>query len=193
MTRRAEPGRDPITVRLMTTAREEADRARHGYVGCEHLLLALLSDKDPAARDILAGHGISLPAARAAVAGVISSGNGDGPRWNAADLLATLGVDLPMIERQMRAGFGPDAIAELYRSPVGRHLSWGPLCGPQMAPGLKKALFGSEGRAGFPSSGHALLSLLEAGSGGLGAVLATLGTSPDLLGHAAAERLRQAG
>jgi ATP-dependent Clp protease ATP-binding subunit ClpA len=90
MTRRAEPGRDPITARLLAAAREEADRARHGYVGCEHLLLALLTDKDPTARDILADHRISLPAARAAVAGVVSSGSGDGPRWSGADLLATL-------------------------------------------------------------------------------------------------------
>ncbi len=193
MTRRAEPGRDPVTARLMAAAREEADRARHGYVGCEHLLLALLADKDPTARDILADHGISLPAARAAVAGVVSAGGGDGPRWNAADLLATLGVDLPAIQRQMRAGFGPHAIDELYRSPVGRHLSWGPLCGPQMAPGLKKALFGSEGRARFPTSGHALLSLLDAGSGGLTAVLSALDTSPDLVRLGAREWLRQAG
>jgi hypothetical protein len=193
MTRHAEPGRDPITARLMATAREEADRARHGYVGCEHLLLALLTDKDPTAKDILAGHGINLPAARAAVADVISSGGGDGPRWNAADLLATLGVDLPAIQRQMRADYGPHAIDELYRSPAGRRLPWGPLCGPQMAPGLKKALFGAERPARFPDSGHALLSLLEAGSGGLGAVLAALGSSPDLLRLAARERLRQAG
>ncbi len=172
MTRHAEPGRDPITARLMRAAREEADRARHGYVGCEHLLLALITDKDPTARDILAG---------------------DGPRWNATDLLATLGVDLPAIQRQMRADYGPHAIDELYRSPVGRRLPWGPLCGPQMAPGLKKALFGNEGRAGFPTSGHALLSLLDAGSGGLEAVLAALGSSPDVLRLAATERLRQAG
>jgi hypothetical protein len=193
MTRRAEPGRDPITARLLAAAREEADRARHGYVGCEHLLLALLTDKDPTARDILADHRISLLAARAAVAGVVSSGSGDGPRWNAADLLATLGVDLPAIQHQMQADFGPHAIDELYRSPAGRHLSWGPLCGPQMAPGLKRALFGSEGRARFPTSGHALLSLLDAGSAGLGAVLAALGTSSNLLRLAARERLRQAG
>jgi hypothetical protein len=193
MTRRAEPGRDPITARLLAAAREEADRARHGYVGCEHLLLALLTDKDPTARDILADHRISLLAARAAVAGVVSSGSGVGPRWNAADLLATLGVDLPAIQHQMQADFGPHAIDELYRSPAGRHLSWGPLCGPQMAPGLKRALFGSEGRARFPTSGHALLSLLDAGSAGLGAVLAALGTSSNLLRLAARERLRQAG
>ena len=102
-------------------------------------------------------------------------------------------MDLPAIQRQMQAGFGPHAIDELYRSPVGRHLSWGPLCGPQMAPGLKRALFGSEGRARFPTSGHALLSLLDAGSAGLGAVLAALGTSSNLLRLAARERLRQAG
>lgn len=193
MTRRARPVRDPVTSRLLAAAETEADRARHGYIGCEHLLLALLTDKDPTAREILASQGISLPAARAAVADIVSSGRGDGPRWNAADLLATLGVDLPAIQRQMRADYGPHAIAELYRSPVGRHLSWGPLCGPQMAPGLKKALLGSEGRASFPTSGHALLSLLEAGSAGLAAVLAALGSSPELLRLAARERLRQAG
>jgi len=134
-----------------------------------------------------------LPAARAAVADVISSGRGDGPPWNAADLLATLGVDLPAIQRQMRADYGPHAIDELYRSPVGRRLPWGPLCGPQMAPGLKKALFGNEGRDSFPTSAHALLSLTDADSAGLAAVLASLGSSPELVGLAVKERLRQAG
>jgi hypothetical protein len=62
-----------------------------------------------------------------------------------------------------------------------------------MAPTLKKALFGSDCRAGFPTSGHALLSVLEAGSGGLEAVLAALGSSPERLRLAAAERLHQAG
>ena len=193
MTRRAEQGLDPITSRLLAAAGTEADRARHGYIGCEHLLLALLIDKDPTAREILATNGIALPAARAAVADVISSGSGDGPRWNAADLLATLGLDLPAIQHQMRADYGPHAIAELYRSPIGRHLSWGPLCGLHMAPGLKKALFRGEGRAGFPTSGHVLLSLLDAGSDGLDAVLAALGSSPELLRLAVKERLGQAG
>jgi hypothetical protein len=194
MTRRAgPPRRDPICARLMDSARAEADRARHGYVGCEHLLLALLTDKDPTAKDILAGNGIRLPAARAAVGSVVSAGHGDGPRWNAADLLATLGVDLSAIQRQMRADYGPHVIDDLYRSPVGRRLPWGPLCGPLMAPKLKKALFGTEGQAGFPTSGHALLSLIDAGSDGLAAVLSALGTSPDLLRLAARESLRQAG
>jgi len=192
MTRRTGPGRDQVTSRLMAAAGQEAERGRHGYIGCEHLLLALLADKDPTARDILADHKITLPSARAAVADVISSGRGDGPRWNAADLLATLGVDLLAIQRQMRADYGPHAIDELYRSPVGRRLAWGPLCGPRMAPGLKRALFTEQGCAGFPSSGHALLSLLDAGSSGLGAVLAALGSSSDRLRLAATERLRPA-
>jgi hypothetical protein len=110
-----------------------------------------------------------------------------------AALVASLGVDLPGIHRQMRANYGPHAIDELYGSPVGRRLPWGPLCGPQMAPGLKKALFGNEGRGSFPTSAHALLSLLDADSAGLAAVLALLGSSPELLGLAVKERLRQAG
>jgi hypothetical protein len=171
MTRRTALARDPVRSRLLSAAGAEADRARHGYVGCEHLLLALLTGKDSTAREILASQGITLGAARAAVADVISSGRGDGSRWNAADLLATLGVDLPAIQRQMRAEYGPHAIDELYRSPVGRRLSWGPLCGPKMAPALKKALFGNEGGASFPTSGHALRSLLDAGSPAVAAVL----------------------
>lgn len=60
-----------------------------------------------------------------------------------------------------------------------------------MAPGLKKALFTDQSRAGFRSSGHTLLSLLDAGSSGLGAgaVLAALGSSSDGLRLAATERL----
>ena len=79
-----------------------------------------------------------------------------------------------------------------FQDPAGRRLAWGPLCGPQMAPGLKKALFGTDCRAGFPCSGHALLSLLDAGSSGLREVLAALGSSPELLRLVASERLRYA-
>ena len=98
-------------------------------------------------------------------------------------------MDLPAIQRQMRAEYGPHAIDELYRSPVGRRLSWGPLCEPKMTPGLKKALFGNEGGASFATSGHALLSLLDAGSPGLAAVLTALGSSPELLRLAVSEQL----
>jgi hypothetical protein len=37
----------------------------------------------------------------------------------------------------MRAGFGPHAVAGLYRGPAGCHLAGRPLCGRQIAPGLK--------------------------------------------------------
>jgi hypothetical protein len=191
--RHAESGRDPLASRLMAATHEEADRCRHGFVGCEHLLLALLTDKDPTAKDILAAQGISLPAARAAVDVMVAGGRGDGPRWNPTDLLATLGVDVAAIQRRMQADFGTHAIAELYRSPVGRHLSWGPLCGLQVAPSLKKALFQDQGHACFATTGHALLSLLDAGSPGLAAVLDALGTSTDRLRVATADRIRDAG
>jgi len=50
-----------------------------------------------------------------------------------------------------------------------------------ITPGLKKALFAADRPARLPSSGHALLSQLDAGSPGLGAVLAALGSSPAVL------------
>jgi ATP-dependent Clp protease ATP-binding subunit ClpA len=46
-------------------AATEADRlGHHGYLGCEHLLLGLLSDDDSIATRVLAKHGVHLEAAR---------------------------------------------------------------------------------------------------------------------------------
>jgi hypothetical protein len=46
-----------------------------------------------------------------------------------------------------------------------------------------------ESRASFPTSGHALLSLLNADRPGLAAVLTALGSSPELLRLAVTEQL----
>jgi ATP-dependent Clp protease ATP-binding subunit ClpA len=179
MSRRTAFRPEPIAGRMLALARAEAERARHGYVGCEHLLLALLSDSDGVAGATLSEHGIALPSARAAVDHVISDGRGDGPRWNQADLLATLGVDLPGIQRRLHADFGPHAVDQLYAAPIARRLSRGPLCGLSISPQLKQTLAaGARGASHGRDGGEQLLSaLLDSGSAGLGAVLDALGTS----------------
>jgi hypothetical protein len=53
---------------------------------------------------------------------VVGSGRGDGPRFDPATLLATLGIDLEQIRRHVEAQFGPNAIHNLYASPVGWNL-----------------------------------------------------------------------
>ena len=76
----------------------------------------------PATRQLLAEHGVTLDRARDAVWLVVGSGRGDGPRFDSATLLATLGIDLDQIRRQVERQFGPDAIHRLYASEAGWNL-----------------------------------------------------------------------
>jgi len=175
--------RTPLGNRLLTTAFAEAEQARHGYVGCEHLLLALLREPAGTVADVLRSQGLRLESARGAVRDVVDAGRGDGPRWNQGDLLAMLGVDLPAIRRRVNEEFGPYAVEALYRSPVGRRLPRGPLCGLAISPSVKKSLelAGTHPKRGDRSpieQGRVLLGMLEADSPGLTAVLDSLGTSP---------------
>lgn len=126
---------------VLAAARAEAELARHGYVGAEHLLITLTRSQAPATARLLAEHGISTERAREAVWLVVSSDRGDGPRFDPATLLATLGIDLDQIRRHVEAQFGPNAIHNLYASPVGWNLRpRGPLCDLGLSPQLKSIL-----------------------------------------------------
>jgi hypothetical protein len=130
---------------VLAAARVEAALARHGYVGLEHLLIAL-ARPEAATAQLLAGHGITRERARDAVWLVVGSGRGDGPRFDAMTLLATLGVDLDQIRRRVETQFGSDAIDNLYASPVGWKLRpRGPLCDLGLSPHLKRAIDGALG------------------------------------------------
>jgi len=50
----------PETKRVLGFAAEEADRLLHGYIGTEHLLLALLREENSVAGSILMTHGLRL-------------------------------------------------------------------------------------------------------------------------------------
>ncbi len=54
--------------RVLTYAREEADRLRHEHIGCEHLLLALAREKDCLAARIMRGHGFDIAKTRVEIA-----------------------------------------------------------------------------------------------------------------------------
>jgi hypothetical protein len=161
----------PITG-VLTVARGEADRAGHGYVGVEHLLLAL-AHPTATTRELLAGHDITLDRARDAVWLVVGSGRGDGPRFDSATLLATLGIDLDKIRRHVERQFGPDAVHRWNLRPRG------PLCDPPIAPNLKKVLSDALGGCWdnpVPALHPRLLVVaLDVESQGLTAVLDELG------------------
>jgi hypothetical protein len=201
MSRKGRRGAGPLTYLsrpispVLVAAREEAEQARHGYVGVEHLLVVLTREQAGSAARLLAEHGVTAARARDAVWLVVGSGRGDGPRWDAGTLLATLGIDLDEIRRQVEARFGPDALHRLYTSEVGWNLRpRGPLCEPPPNPQLKRALDKALGKCwdnGPPQLyERLLLGALDADSAGLGRVLGELGVSMPLLRAAVAAELQ---
>lgn len=183
--------------RMFWLAHEEAEAARHGYVGCEHLLLALLGGSSGFAREVLHGCGLHLQSARWAVRHVVGAGHGDGPRWHPEDLLAMFGIDLAAVRREVRAEFGAHAIDDLYASAFGRRLSHGPLCGLAVSPLLKKTMAGAGGqnrrlRRCDVGGEHLLLAVLDVQSPGLVAVLDALGMTVPSIRSATLARMSAA-
>ena len=182
----------PITP-ILATAREEATLARHGYVGLEHLLLALAHPEFGGVARFLEAHGAPLARARDAVWLVVGAGHGDGSRFDAATLLATLGIDLDEIRRQVERQFGATAMDDLYSGPVGWNLRpRGPLCDLPPNANLKRAVSDALGRCWNNATPHLperlLLAALDSASPGLAAVLAELSVDAsrlrgDLLGQ----------
>jgi Clp amino terminal domain, pathogenicity island component len=183
---------------VLSAARAEAGLARHGFVGLEHLVLALTRPEARSTRSLLAAHGVTTQRGRDAVRLVVGSGRGDGPRLDSASLLATLGIDLGQIRRQVQGQFGPDAIDRLYAGEVGWNLRpRGPLCDLGLSPQLKRAVDHALGRCwdSAPPQLHdrLLLSALDSGSGGLAAVFDELDIDVPAVRSAVAERLQLAG
>lgn len=63
----SEPKLTPKAKRVLELAADEARRMRHNYIGTEHLLLALLREKDGLAAQVLRRLGLNLEKARAQV------------------------------------------------------------------------------------------------------------------------------
>ena len=184
----------PIGV-VFTAARGEAEQARHGYIGLEHLLLVLAHPTAPAGR-------CSPTTASPSTAPATPSGSWSAPAagtdlFDPATLLATLGVDLDQIRRQVKRQFGPDAVHRLYASEVGWNLRpRGPLCDLPIAPNLKKAISDALGGCwdNTPPALHPrlLIAALDTPSPGLTAVLHELDAHPHELRTAATAALRLA-
>lgn len=182
---------------VLRASQEEAEAARHGYFGVEHLLAVLARGRSRFVVEVLADQGVTYGRAQAAVRVVVGSGRGDGPGRDAAALLGTLGIDLDEVRRRVEARFGPDAIGQLYASPVEWNLRpRGPLCGPGMSPQFKHAVHSAVGRCWDRDKTPAqleerlLLGALDVDSTGLDRVLAELDVSPLRLRHSVAAALR---
>jgi hypothetical protein len=62
--------------KVLSLSQQEAQRFDHAYIGTEHLLLALINERDGIAARVLAKLGVQLPKARAAVEFTVGRGAG---------------------------------------------------------------------------------------------------------------------
>jgi Clp amino terminal domain, pathogenicity island component len=101
--------------RVLDSARVEADRFGHRYLGPEHLVLGVLRDGGSGASRVLEAHGVNLAAARVELRRLADRGLVPGPRPSDAELLGSLGIDLAAIRRTTEQTFGHKAMGRAIR------------------------------------------------------------------------------
>ncbi len=102
---------------VVVQAQLHARRLGHGYLGCEHLLLALTSSGTDLSR-VLGASGLTPAAVEAATLRVLGT---PGPPDHEA--LAAIGIDLDQVRAALEASFGPGAL-RVTPSP-GHRRRWG--------------------------------------------------------------------
>lgn len=95
---------------VVVHAQEHARRLGHTYIGCEHLLLALISTDQPASA-VLREHGVTPERVEEEI--VRQVGLGVGSRLFGTlnrDALASIGIDLDAVRARIEESFGPEAL-----------------------------------------------------------------------------------
>jgi ATP-dependent Clp protease ATP-binding subunit ClpA len=175
---------------VVVSARQEARRLRHPFIGAEHLLLALLDDRSGATAGLLRDAGVTRERALAELARLApSEGGPDVLGEGDAAALRAIGIDLNAVRAKVEEIFGPDAFAH---SPSARPAPRRGLLRRRPRPGgpfsgrAKKVLELSLREAialhhNFIGSEHILLGLLRDGGGLAGAILAEAAVDVDAL------------
>jgi hypothetical protein len=96
--------------RVVVQAQADARRFGHGYIGCEHLLLAAASTGE-AAGAVLRDQGVSPERVEAEILRTIGRRQVASP-LGAIDreALAFVGIDLEVVQARIEAAFGPNAL-----------------------------------------------------------------------------------
>ncbi|HUY51255.1 MAG TPA: Clp protease N-terminal domain-containing protein [Streptosporangiaceae bacterium] len=100
----------PAARTVVVCAQEHARRLGHRYIGCEHLLHALVSTGQ-AASVVLREHGVTPERVEEEI--VRRAGLGAGAVLFAdldRDALASIGIDLDAVRARIEASFGPEAV-----------------------------------------------------------------------------------
>lgn len=147
---------------VVVQSQAEAAELRHGYVGTEHLLLAMLADPTEPAASLLVAKGLDHDTVLVAI------GAGVGRDTEA---LAAIGVDLDAVREAVEAEFGAGALDEVREEPRKRgwfksdHRPFTPRSKKVLELSLREALRLGDNHIAVR---HLLLGLLREG-GGLGA------------------------
>jgi ATP-dependent Clp protease ATP-binding subunit ClpA len=90
-------------------AQKHARRLGHGYIGCEHLLLAVTATAEPASA-VLREHGVTPAGVETEIVRLVGLGRAAN-LFSASDreALASIGIDLDVVRARVEAAFGPDA------------------------------------------------------------------------------------
>ena len=117
---------------VVVQAQEAARGLGHGYIGCEHLLLAAAAAGEPAGV-VLRGQGVTPERIKAEILRASGPGQTAGPAGGLdAEALASIGIDLDVVRARVEAAFGPDALSRaLPAARPRRRPAWGkgPLAG----------------------------------------------------------------
>jgi ATP-dependent Clp protease ATP-binding subunit ClpA len=187
---------DDDTVTVLDTARGQSQQLGHGWIGTEHVLLALTIH-----HDLLPDPVTRLLPDEEQVRQALTAVVDPGPAVPEAELLGSLGIDLDDVRAAVRATFGREALERLARRRV--HQPWQPwrrptracvslLAGTQgIAPRLKRALDHASDHAtrrqqDAISPAALLLGMIEVEDAMSNRLLEHLGVAPDHL-RAAAE------
>jgi ATP-dependent Clp protease ATP-binding subunit ClpA len=90
---------------VVTGAQEQARGLGHGYIGCEHLVLAV-ADSDTPAGQALRDLDVTPAAVRTAMSDLLGEATPIADR----DALASIGIDLDAVRARVEAAFGPGAL-----------------------------------------------------------------------------------
>lgn len=180
---------------VVVQAQQQARRLGHHYIGCEHLLLAVVS-ADTSAGAALRGVGLTPVTVEQALLGLV--GTPDGALDRAA--LASIGIDLDLVQEKVEAVFGSDALARRPRRrrwrgrrscpPEADHLRFTPRAGRCLESSLREALARGDRHIGVE---HISLALAAMPDGIIPQLLPAIGVSATQVRAAVQEGYRQAG
>jgi ATP-dependent Clp protease ATP-binding subunit ClpA len=100
----------PSARAFLGPALAESRRLGHGYLGTEHLLLALAADPEGRAAAVLRGLGVTAADVEADLLELVGSGPGPTRSRIDRDALAALGIDLDEVRSRLEATFGAGAL-----------------------------------------------------------------------------------